>query len=200
MTKNRVRTLVGAGFIAAISASLCCLAPILVLFAGTSGFASTVSWIQPFRPLFIVVNLAVIGYAWYRMLRSQKSEACGCELGSQRKMMRSKLLLSFATACSILMLGLPYFQSNHGQTLQDEDPQQSGSHVTVEFRVAGMTCSSCEQHVQQEVLKLDGVSQAAINYYEGTAAVEYDSSKTDPAAIAAAIRTTGYTVTDLQGK
>ena len=34
----------------AITASLCCITPVLALIAGTSGVASTFSWIEPFRP------------------------------------------------------------------------------------------------------------------------------------------------------
>ena len=42
--------LIGTSLLTAIAASLCCMTPVLALIAGTSGIASTFSWIEPFRP------------------------------------------------------------------------------------------------------------------------------------------------------
>ncbi|MEC3965274.1 hypothetical protein VM932_07290, partial [Muricauda sp. SYSU M86414] len=53
---------------AALLSSFCCITPVLALVAGTSGLASTFSWLDPIRPYFgiktnccvyakIVVNL-----------------------------------------------------------------------------------------------------------------------------------------------
>jgi mercuric ion transport protein len=46
------KKLIGAGLLTAIAASLCCITPVLALVAGTSGLASTFSWLEPFRPYF----------------------------------------------------------------------------------------------------------------------------------------------------
>ena len=64
--------LIGAGLLAAITASLCCITPILALIAGTSGIASTFSWIEPFRPYLIVLKIFVIGFACYQKIKPQK--------------------------------------------------------------------------------------------------------------------------------
>ena len=58
--------LIGAGMLTAITASLCCITPVLALIAGTSGIASTFSWIEPFRPYLIGLTFLVLGFAWYR--------------------------------------------------------------------------------------------------------------------------------------
>ena len=47
------KKLIGAGLLTAIAASLCCITPVLALVAGTSGLASTFSWLEPARPYFI---------------------------------------------------------------------------------------------------------------------------------------------------
>jgi len=49
--------LIGAGLLTAITASLCCITPLLALIAGTSGIASTFSWIEPFLALLGIKNL-----------------------------------------------------------------------------------------------------------------------------------------------
>ena len=51
--------LVGVGLLTAISASICCITPVLALLAGTSGLASTFSWLEPFRPYFIGLTFLV---------------------------------------------------------------------------------------------------------------------------------------------
>lgn len=45
--------LAGLGIFTAISASLCCITPILALLAGTSGFASTFSWLDSYRRMVL---------------------------------------------------------------------------------------------------------------------------------------------------
>jgi mercuric ion transport protein len=46
------KKLIGAGLLTAIAASLCCITPVLALIAGTSGLASTFSWLEPFKTVF----------------------------------------------------------------------------------------------------------------------------------------------------
>ena len=43
--------LIGAGLLTAIAASLCCITPVLALIAGTSGLASTFSWLERMHPI-----------------------------------------------------------------------------------------------------------------------------------------------------
>jgi mercuric ion transport protein len=62
------KKLIGAGLLTAIAASLCCITPVLALIAGTSGLASTFSWLEPFRPYFIGLTILVLGFAWYQKL------------------------------------------------------------------------------------------------------------------------------------
>jgi hypothetical protein len=69
---KREKKLIGAGLLAAITASLCCITPVLALIAGTSGIASTFSWIEPFRPYLIGLTILVLGFACYQKLKPQK--------------------------------------------------------------------------------------------------------------------------------
>ncbi len=45
MKKNSNKALIGSGIITAIAASLCCITPVLALLAGTTGIASSFSWL-----------------------------------------------------------------------------------------------------------------------------------------------------------
>jgi mercuric ion transport protein len=63
----------------AISASLCCITPLLALLAGTSGLSSSFSWLDPLRPYLIGLTVLVLGFAWYQKLKSQKQVDCNCD-------------------------------------------------------------------------------------------------------------------------
>ena len=67
------KKLIGAGLLTAIAASLCCITPVLALVAGTSGLASTFSWLEPYRPYLIGLTILVLGFAWYQKLKDRKS-------------------------------------------------------------------------------------------------------------------------------
>ena len=64
----------------------------------------------------------------------------------------------------------------------------------VEIPIKGMTCNSCEQHVNHEIAKLSGVVRSEASFKHGNAIVEYDISKIEIEAIHNAINKAGYSV------
>lgn len=113
-TKSKSAKLAGAGFIAAIAASLCCITPVLVFIAGISGAASTFSWLEPIRPYLIGVTVLVLGFAWYQKLKPQTEEEikCLCEEDEKPSFWQTKKFLSMVTAFAILMLAFPFYGQN----------------------------------------------------------------------------------------
>ena len=95
--KNNKR-LIGTSVLAAITASLCCITPMLALLVGTSGVASTFSWIEPFRPYLIGFTILILAFAWYQKLKpkDQNEIDCSCE-DEKPKFMNSKKFLLFVT-------------------------------------------------------------------------------------------------------
>ena len=68
-----------AGLFSAIVASLCCITPVLALFSGATGVASTFSWIEPYRPVLIGLTLLTLGFAWYQKIKSLPQDIdCVC--------------------------------------------------------------------------------------------------------------------------
>jgi mercuric ion transport protein len=76
--------LAGLGLLTAISASLCCITPVLALLAGTSGLASAFSWLDPLRPYLIGLTVLVLGFAWYQKLKPQKQMDCNCDIQQKK--------------------------------------------------------------------------------------------------------------------
>ena len=89
--------LIGVGLLTAISASLCCITPVLALLAGTSGLASTFSWLDPFRPYFIGLTIFVLGIAWYQKLTKRKQIDCNCETKTKTTFIQTKTFLGLVT-------------------------------------------------------------------------------------------------------
>jgi len=189
--------LIGAGLLTAIMASLCCITPVLALIAGTSGIASTFSWIEPFRPYLIGLTVLVLCFAWYQKLKIKKEIDCECETDEKPKFMQSKTFLGIVTAFSIIMLAFPYYSRIFYPNTEKQIIVVDKSDIkTTEFKINGMTCAGCEEHVNHEVNKLNGIVNSKASYENGNAIIEFDRTKSDEKEIEKAINLTGYKVTD----
>jgi mercuric ion transport protein len=186
------------GLLTAIAASLCCITPVIALVAGTSGIASTFSWMEPARPYLIGFTILTLGFAWYQKLKPKKEIDCDCETDEKPGFIQSKLFLGIITVFAALMLSFPYYShiffanSTATTEIAPEHTQKT------EFIVEGMTCESCEEHVTHEILQLDGIGDVNVSFEKGNAIVEFDKSKTSNEEITDAINSTGYTVTKIK--
>jgi copper chaperone CopZ len=195
------KKLIGAGLLTAITASLCCITPVLALVAGTSGIASSFSWLEPFRPYFIGITILVLGFAWYQKLKPKREIECNCETDEKPKFIQSKNFLGIVTAFAIVMISFPNYAHIFYPKTEKQIILVDKSNVqTAEFSISGMTCAGCEEHVNHEVNKLSGILKSSASYKNGNAVVEFDKSQTNMAEIETAIKRTGYTVTDKKEK
>jgi copper chaperone CopZ len=189
--------LIGTGLLTAITASLCCITPVLALTAGTSGIASTFSWIEPFRPYLIGLTVLVLGFAWYQKVKPRKEIDCECETDEKPKFMQSKTFLGIATMFAIIMLVFPYYSGIFYSNTEKQITVVDKSDIKItEFKISGMTCASCEEHVNHEVNKLNGIVNSKASYENGNVIIEFDRTKTNETEIEKAINSTGYKVTD----
>lgn len=187
--------LIGMGIITAIAASLCCVTPVLALIAGTSGVASTFSWIEPLRPYLIGLTILVLVFAWYQKLKHQKEIECKCETDQKPKFIQSITFLGIITAFVIIILAFPYYSGIFYPNTEKQIIVVDKSDIkTVEFKISGMTCASCEEHVNHEVNKLNGIVNSKASYENGNAIIEFDKTRTNEKEIEKAINTTGYKV------
>jgi len=187
--------LLSAGVFTAIAASLCCITPVLALIAGSSSLASSFSWIEPARPYLIGVAVAVLGFAWYQKLKPQAVDECGCEVNEKSKFIQSKTFLLLVTLFAALMMAFPsyakvFFPKNEkASIIVDKSNIQ-----TVELKIKGMSCESCEAEVNHEVNKLPGITKSEVSYENKNALVQFDVSKTTIQEIIDAVNSTGYKV------
>lgn len=192
----------GAGLLVAISASLCCITPVLALVSGTSGFASMFSFMEPIRPYLIAITVLVLGFAWYQKLipkaigtRTAEEIQCDCEEEQKKPFMHTKTFLGIVTAFAALMLAFPNYAHIFYPKTEKQIVVVAATNIKeVKFQVSGMTCSGCEEHVKHAVNELPGILDVTANYEEGTAIVKFDESKTNRETIVSTIDQTGYKV------
>lgn len=178
----------------ALSASMCCVTPVLAIVAGTSSMATSFHWVEPFRPYFIATSVLVLGFAWFLTLRPKKEEECNCETPKKKSFFQSRMLLSAVTMISFLLITFPTYSKvffNNSEIILAQDQNKSKK---LELTVSGMTCSACALHIESEVKKLSGVSFVKASYEKGSATIEYDEQKIKTDKIVEAINGTGYKV------
>ncbi|HEY0135973.1 MAG TPA: heavy metal translocating P-type ATPase [Nannocystis sp.] len=66
--------------------------------------------------------------------------------------------------------------------------------VTAELPIVGMTCASCVRRIETALRAVDGVTEATVNLVTARATVRYEPARTNPGALADAIRGAGYEV------
>lgn len=188
-----MKTQMVLSIVTALGASLCCITPVLAMIAGTGSLATTFSWSEPLRPYLASSTFLLLGFAWFKNLTLKREEdECGCE--RRQSFFQSRGFLTIVTILSLLLITFPgyskyLFSNNTLVQAVDQDKNRR-----VELVVTGMTCTSCELHIENEVKKLPGVSRVKASYEKGAVAVDYDETRIDKERIIAAINATGYSV------
>jgi copper ion binding protein len=195
--------LVGAGVLSAVAASLCCITPVLALISGASGAASTFSWMEPFRPYLIGITVFVLAFAWYQKLKSRTAEEiqCDCEVDEKPPFMQTKKFLGIVTVFAFLMMAFPYYSSIFYPDNQKETATFDASKlITLDLNVEGMTCESCNLHIEHATKEINGVFEVSADYKTGKVEVKFDPSKTSEDKIVQSINATGYKVAGKEEK
>jgi copper chaperone CopZ len=194
-TKNN-KTFI-AGLLTATAASLCCITPVLAFFGGANGLASSFSWIEPFRPYLIGLTVLVFALAWYQKLKPQKQVDCNCETDNKKSFLHSTAFLGIVTVVAGLLIAFPYYSAAlYPKTKPAQVAVSDKSDIKqAEFKIKGMTCEGCTEHVNSEIAKVKGVINYQTSFEKANSIVKFDNSKTSIDSIVAAINGTGFEVT-----
>lgn len=72
--------------------------------------------------------------------------------------------------------------------------QNSAKQVTVQLRIAGMTCPACAKGLEASFRNMKGVNKAAVDYDAGRAVVTFDPAKHSLDSLAKFVKSCGYQV------
>ena len=176
----------GLGVLSAITASVCCLGPLLLITLGLGSLGLGAA-LGRYHWYFILGAALLLSFAWRNYFKEKKScESAHCEMEG-KKMTRNILVL--ASAVVLTFAGLNLYTYAKG-SVAGEVSQKEG--VRVFIPVGGMSCFTCEISVQSAVKKLPGVYQVKANAKDKLAIVSYDPQKTNLDQIVATINETGY--------
>ena len=175
---------------------MCCITPVLAVLAGSTGMASSFSWMEPFRPYLIAITVIVLAYAWWDKLKPKKVDVeCACDADEEGKVSfwYSKTFLVIVTIFAAVMLSFPYW----GDAFIKRDTPKivivdKKNVLKKVINIEGMTCKACEATVEKVGGEVNGVISIKASVNKKNAVVSYDKSKVDIKNIMNAIGTTGY--------
>ena len=186
----------GGSVLSAITASLCCIGPIVAVVLGASGFAAAALFAK-WRPLFLTITGILLVAAWYLTYWRPKAGNCstdGCARNSVAKW--NKVALWLATAFVIAVAAFPAFSGVAVRLLVPAGASDSGSSqvklATLQVNIPSMDCGACAAGIQAKLNKQDGVQAAQVDFATKTAVIRFDPGKLSPERVTALIDETGF--------
>lgn len=93
----KTRWIAGGGIISALAASSCCIVPLILFSLGISGaWVGNLTAMEPFKPIFIVAALGLLGYGYWLVYRSPKAceDGDACARPLPNRVVKSALFVS----------------------------------------------------------------------------------------------------------
>ena len=182
LKKSSRRSLLMSGIISSLSASLCCLTPLVIVLLGLGGISVALSFLR-YRLYFLVLGFLFLGVATYIFLKRDYGK---CNINAIKKE-KSAIALSL-----ILMIGIyviltyfvipPLLISNVEKILaRNEATGDSVSELKV--KINGMTCECNIADIQYNLMQINGILNASIDYASKIGTIKFDSAKTNQYAI-----------------
>lgn len=182
----------GAGVLTAIAASLCCITPVLAFISGIRIFVD-----GTVQTVLIGITVLVLAFSWYQKLKPRTAEEiqCACEVEEKPPFIQTKKFLGIVTVFTAMMLAFPHYSSVfYPDSKKEVTGVDATKFITLDLKVKGMTCESCNLHVAHAAQELDGVADAKADFTTSKAEVKFDPLKTSEDKIVQFINATGYKV------
>jgi copper chaperone CopZ len=189
--------LVGA-VIAAGTASLCCILPLVAAGLGVTGFAAS-ELFERWRPYLLAMTFGILAVGFYLAYRRPRES---CEVGSACERTPigrwNRAVLWLVAVLVIVLAAFPYYspwmvravaKNRQATTIQ----QSSEAHVTL--NVDGMVCATCAALLQKKLSQMPGVRRAEVSFEKKQATLDYDPRAVDVSRFTKAITDVGYKVT-----
>ena len=109
--KDRTKCWLGTGLIAAVSATLCCIMPLVLFLLGISGaWVSNLTALVEYRPYFLGLAIVLTTIGFWKVYKKPKAEDCApgtfCSLNQSDTI--NKLMLWITVVTILLVIVYPY--------------------------------------------------------------------------------------------
>ncbi len=192
----------GGSILAAITASLCCIGPLVAVLLGAGGFAASAAF-EKWRPVFLGITFALLALAWYLTYRKPKvacDEGSACATKPVSKW--NKVALWFATSVVLVTAAFPGLSSAilRGTQSNARVAVADANSAVLKVKIPSMDCAACAVSIQTKLRRLAGIATAQVNYDTKEAVLQYDAAKLSPEKIIAAIDETGFKAGKMNSK
>lgn len=183
----------GGSVLAAITASLCCVGPLVAVALGAGGFAASALF-EKWRPVFLGVTFALLALAWFLTYRKPKAaceEGSACATNPVSKW--NRVVLWLATGVVLIMAAFPSLSSAILRGSQRPTPAvlAGPNSAILKVKIPSMDCAACAASIQAKLRKQSGIENAEVSFATKEAVLQYDTTKLSPQDIIAAIDETG---------
>jgi mercuric ion transport protein len=104
-----MKTAIGA-IGAAVAASACCIGPVVFSLIGAGALGASAVKLEPYRPWFLGLTLALVSVAFYSAYRPAANDTCAadgtCTPASRRT---ARIMVWLAAALAVLLIAFPYY-------------------------------------------------------------------------------------------
>ena len=99
-----------AGVIAGVTASVCCVGPLLLLTLGVSGsWIGNLSAMEPYRPIFIGITLLFLGLAYRKLYLLPQRCAVDAPCAQPASLHKQRIAFWLVTLIVISMIAFPWY-------------------------------------------------------------------------------------------
>jgi len=193
-SKTLQKATLGGSLLAAITASLCCIGPLVAVALGAGGFAASAVFEQ-WRPVFLGLTVVLLALAWYLTYRKPRAN---CEEGSacaaKPSANWSKVVLWVSTGVVLIAAAFLSLASAVLRATQPNPPVAvtDGNTAVVKVTIPSMNCAAGAVSIQAMLRQQAGVVSANVNYDTKEAFIQYDITKLSKETLIAAIDETGF--------
>lgn len=196
--KKKTRFALTGAVVAAVTASLCCILPLIAAVLGFTGFAAS-QFFEHWRPYFLAVTFGLLGVGFYRAYRRPRE---ACEAGSvcaRTPMGRwNRAALWLVAVLVVVLAAFPYYSGRVARAVTNpkqpvEAPAQ-GSQAHAVLKIDGMVCDSCAALLEKKLSQIPGVRSAEVSFEKKQATLDYDPQAVKPSQFVKAITKVGYKV------
>lgn len=96
--------------LAAVGASLCCVAPVLFISIGVGGaWISSLTALEPYRPIFVAITVALLVFAGWRLYRRRPSCESDAACAQPAVRRRQRLIFWLLVIPVLALLTFPWY-------------------------------------------------------------------------------------------
>lgn len=200
--KKKTRFALTGALVAAVSASLCCILPLIAAVLGFTGFAAS-QFFEHWRPYLLVATWGLLAVGFYLAYRRPRE---ACEVGSvceRTPIGRWNRAALWLVAVSVVVLvAFPYYSGWVARAVtkskQPAEVAAQSSQAHAVLKIDGMVCGSCAALLEKKLSQIAGVRHAEVSFEKKEAALGYDPHAVAPSQFVKAITDVGYKVVGLR--